>query len=105
MKWLSRALVLIVSFLSANLIAEVGEPKPYYVKLPIGFAAALAWDFPLWISTFKVATKWRWPLALAILLTGIATIIAMCFYNLIIASGVAAIHLYLIVNLITAKNT
>lgn len=104
MKWFSRSLVLGVTCLSADLIAGSGEPKPNYIKWPYGIVTALAWTVPLWMSTFKLDSKWRLVVAFAISLTGIVTSFAMLGYNAIIASAVAAIHVFFIANLITEKS-
>lgn len=104
MRWFSRSLVLGVTCLSADLIAGAGEPKPNYIRWPYGIIMALAWTAPLWMSTFKLGLRWRLVVALAIVLTGVVTSFAMLGYNAIIASVVAAIHLFLIATLITKKN-
>lgn len=103
MKWFLRALVLGITYLSADLIAGAGEPKPNYIRWPYGIVTASLWTVPLWMSTLKLSARWRLVVAPTVLLTGMVTSFAMLGYNAIVASTVAAIHLFLIAKLI-AKN-
>jgi hypothetical protein len=102
--WFLRAMALIITVLCVVTLHHVGEPRPLHISIPRGIGNSLILNAALWVSSFTIVrVKFRYLIALLILISGLGVFIASPF-GWTLASILLIFHLWLVYDLINRKS-